>query len=49
MQIADYLIIAVIVILLVLAVRYSFRHRNQCCGDCSHCAGCQSCSRKDKK
>lgn len=49
MQIIDYIILAVIAVLLVFAVRYSFKHRNSCCGDCSHCAGCQSCTRQDKK
>ncbi len=49
MQLADYIILAVIVVLLVLAVRYSVKHKHSCGGDCAHCAGCQSCVQKDKK
>jgi len=49
MRIVDYVILAVIVVLLVLAIRYSLKHRHECCGNCSGCAACKSCNRKNKK
>ncbi len=49
MQLIDYAILAVIAVLLVFAIRYSYRHRKECCGDCSRCSSCHSCTRKNKK
>lgn len=46
MNLWDYLILAGIVVLAVLAVRYSIRHKNSCCGDCTQCHGHESCNRK---
>lgn len=46
MQIIDFILLAILAVLLVLAVRYSVKHRNQCCGDCSRCAQCHACSQK---
>lgn len=46
MSLIDYVILAAIAALVVLAVRYSIRHKNHCGGDCSHCAGCQGCDHK---
>ncbi len=47
MNIADFIILAVIAVLLFLAIRYSIRHKHRCCGDCSKCSSCGACSRKD--
>jgi len=49
MNIVDYIILAVIAVLLVLAIRYSLKHKHSCCGNCSNCSACQSCTRKEKK
>ena len=49
MNIVDYIIVFIIIVLLVFAIRYSFKHKNQCCGNCSNCSACNSCKRKDKK
>lgn len=49
MQIADYVILAIIAVLLVLAIRYSVKHRHRCCGDCSKCSSCRACERNGKK
>lgn len=50
MQPVDFVILAVILVLLVLAARYSYRHRNESCGhDCSSCPYHSNCNRKEKK
>ena len=49
MKPVDFLILAVLAVLFVLAVRYAFRRRNQACGDCSSCPYHASCTKKEKK
>lgn len=50
MRPVDYGIIAVLLVLVVLAFRYSYRHRNEACGhNCSSCPYHTSCTKKKKK
>ncbi|HCR43050.1 MAG TPA: hypothetical protein DIV41_00575 [Ruminococcaceae bacterium] len=50
MNAGSYVILAVIVLLAVLAVRYSFKHRNEDCdGCCTQCPYHGKCSKKTKK
>lgn len=49
MGLVDYLILAGVVLLAAFAVRYSIRHKNSCCGDCSHCHDCEACERDRQK
>ncbi|MFR8229996.1 MULTISPECIES: FeoB-associated Cys-rich membrane protein [unclassified Anaeromassilibacillus] len=39
----DFAILAIIFVLVVLAVRYAWNHRNSCGGNCSGCSHSQSC------
>ena len=45
MQPVDYVILAAIVLLLVLAIRYMWKHRGKGCSGCSGCSGGSGCSR----
>lgn len=46
----DLIILAVIVVLLFFAIRYSFRHREEDCdGNCSSCPYAAKCRQPKKK
>ncbi|HHV32856.1 FeoB-associated Cys-rich membrane protein [Caproiciproducens sp. LBM24188] len=48
MGLSDYLILAGVLVLAILAVRYAFRRRKRCCGDCSACTQHSSCTTEEK-
>lgn len=37
MSIGDWIILAVLAVLVVFAVRYAIKHRGSCSGNCQHC------------
>jgi hypothetical protein len=49
MNIADYVILFIVAVLLILAIRYAAKHRNQCGGSCSNCPYGKECGRKERK
>ena len=53
MGLADYIIIAIVAILVGAAVYFAIRHKKRgsgCCGDCSKCAGsCRKIPTEDEK
>lgn len=49
MSLADYVILGVLAILVVLAVRYSIRHKGKCSGGCSGCPHSGGCTKSPEK
>ncbi len=51
MNIADWIALAIILFLLICAVRYIFvsRKKNGCCGCCSECSRCKKSQSKQKQ
>lgn len=50
MGFGDILILTGLVVLLVLAARYAYRHRHESCGgECGRCPYHQNCRKKSRK
>lgn len=45
MNFADFIVIAVLVICVFLAIRYMKKHKSSCNGDCANCGS--SCGKKE--
>ncbi|OUO74325.1 FeoB-associated Cys-rich membrane protein [Anaeromassilibacillus sp. An250] len=48
MHAIDFVILAVIFVLVVFAARYAWKHRNTCCGNCSGCSHYNACENAHK-
>lgn len=50
MNFGSYAVLAVIAVLVILAIRYAVKHRNEACGsDCSSCPYNKNCNKRIKK
>lgn len=49
MSALDWLILAAVAVLFVLAVRFCWRRRGKCCGDCTACGHCGHCSQQNRQ
>ncbi|WOC33303.1 MULTISPECIES: FeoB-associated Cys-rich membrane protein [Caproicibacterium] len=49
MQVQDWILLGILTVLVVLAGRYWWKHRHNCCGNCAGCSHCEACRSSRKK